>query len=130
MVVSAFLIAGPGTRTTEKIAAPRPGEYKGEEKPEEIRILNSSENRALRWAFLSMAIFTALILWGLIPTDGFLRDAATGNIFDSPFMSSIVALISLSAAVAGIAYGAAAGTFKNDSDVIQGMSKAMETLGS
>ena len=45
-------------------------------------------------------------------------------------MSGIVALIFLSAGIAGVAYGIGAGTFKNDSDVMKGMSKSMETLGS
>ena len=130
MFVSTFLIAGLGTWTTEKLVIPRLGKYEGDEKPEEIRRLNPSEKRGLWWALIAMTIFTAIILWGLIPDDGFLRDAATGGILKSPFMSGIVALIFLSSAVAGIAYGIGAGTFKNDSDVMQGMSKAMETLGS
>ncbi|TVR38759.1 MAG: AbgT family transporter [Cryomorphaceae bacterium] len=130
MFVSTFLIAGLGTWTTEKIVIPRLGIYDGDEKPEEIRRLNASEKRGLRWALIAMLVFTGIILWGLIPGDGFLRDATTGGILKSPFMSGIVALIFLSSAVAGIAYGIGAGTFKNDSDVMQGMSKAMETLGS
>jgi len=130
MFVSTFLIAGLGTWVTEKIVIPRLGEYTGDEKPEEIRQLNDLERRGMRWALVSMVLFTALILWGLIPADGFLRDATTGGILKSPFMSGIVALIFLSAAVAGIAYGIGAKTFKNDSDVMQGMSKSMETLGS
>jgi aminobenzoyl-glutamate transport protein len=36
----------------------------------------------------------------------------------------------LSAALCGIAYGVGAGTFKSDSDVMKGMAKSMETLGS
>ena len=36
----------------------------------------------------------------------------------------------LSAGLGGIAYGIGAGTFKNDSDVMKGMAKSMETLGS
>ncbi|MFN3875453.1 MAG: AbgT family transporter, partial [Flavobacteriales bacterium] len=54
----------------------------------------------------------------------------THEILHSPFMSGIVALIFLSAALAGIAYGIGAGTFKSDSDVMKGMAKSMETLGS
>ena len=38
--------------------------------------------------------------------------------------------IFVSAAIAGIAYGIGAKTFKNDSDVMGGMAKSMETLGS
>jgi aminobenzoyl-glutamate transport protein len=129
MFVSTFLIAGLGTWTTEKIVVPRLGLYTGDEKPEEIRQLSAPERRGIKWAGLSMVLFTALILWGLLPADGFLRDAETGGILRSPFMSGIVALIFISSAIAGIAYGIGAGTFKNDSDVMQGMAKAMETLG-
>ncbi|MGF1635583.1 MAG: AbgT family transporter, partial [Cyclobacteriaceae bacterium] len=74
--------------------------------------------------------FTVWILWGLIPSDGFLRNPETGDILKSPFMSGIVALIFLGAATTGIAYGIGARTIKNDSDVMLGMAKAMETLGS
>jgi aminobenzoyl-glutamate transport protein len=45
-------------------------------------------------------------------------------------MSGIVAFIFLLSAIAGIAYGIGAKTIKNDSDVMRGMSKSMETLGS
>jgi aminobenzoyl-glutamate transport protein len=130
MFISTFLISALGTWTTEKLVVPRLGEYTGDEKPEVVRGLTPTEKRGLRWAMLSIVLFSAVVLWGLIPADGFLRDAATGGILKSPFMSGIVSLIFLSAAVAGIAYGIGAGTFKNDSDVMKGMSKSMETLGS
>jgi len=130
MFVSTFLIAGLGTWVTEKIVIPRLGAYTGEEKPQEITTLNSTEKRGLKFAGLAMIVFTALILWGLIPEDGLLRDATTGDILKSPFMSGIVALIFVSSAIAGIAYGIGAKTFKNDVDVMKGMSKSMETLGS
>jgi aminobenzoyl-glutamate transport protein len=61
---------------------------------------------------------------------GYLRDPKTGEILHSPFMSGIVALIFLSAAIAGIAYGVGARTFRSDNDVMRGMAKSMETLGS
>ncbi len=130
MFVSTFLIAGLGTWVTEKIVVPRLGVYDGDEKPEEIRGLSPEEKRGMRFALVTILIFTGLILWGVIPEDGILRDAKTGGILKSPLMSGIVALIFLSAGLAGIAYGIGAKTFKNDEDVMRGMSKSMETLGS
>lgn len=130
MFVSTFLIAGLGTWVTEKLVIPRLGEYKGDEKPQEITRLNAEEKKGLLYSAVAIAVLTGLILWGLIPADGFLRDAKTGDILKSPFMSGIVALIFISSAVAGIAYGIGAKTFKNDVDVMRGMSKSMETLGS
>ncbi len=130
MFVSTFIIAALGTWVTERLVVPRLGEYAGDERPEEIRGATAEEKRGMWWAFIAILLFVAFILGGLLPQDGYLRDPETGNILHSPFMSGIVALIFLSAAVAGIAYGIGAKTFRNDSDVMKGMSKSMETLGS
>lgn len=129
MFVSTFLIAGLGTWVTEKIVEPRLGVYKGEEQPMEIEAITKEEKRGLLFASIAMALFTAFVLGGLIPEQGYLR-GPDGAILKSPFMSGIVSLIFLSAAIAGIAYGIGAKTFKNDSDVMKGMADAMQTLGS
>ncbi|MCB0809747.1 MAG: AbgT family transporter, partial [Flavobacteriales bacterium] len=130
MFVSTFIIAVLGTWVTEKLVVPRLGEYTGDEKPEEIRKSTPAEKRGVWFAVASMVLFTVFILAGLLPEDGYLRDPETHMVLRSPFMSGIVALIFLSAGIAGVAYGIGAGTFKNDSDVMKGMSKSMETLGS
>ncbi len=130
MFVSTFLISILGTWVTEKVVVPRLGVYEGDEKPEEIRGLNAPEKRGLLFASIGLVLFTAFILGGLLPADGYLRNPETGEILKSPFMSGIVAFIFLSAAICGIAYGVGAGTFKSDSDVMKGMAKSMETLGS
>lgn len=129
MFVSTFLIAILGTWVTEKIVIPRLGAYEGEEKAISIEPLDAAEKKGLKYALFASLLFTAFILGGLIPYDGYLR-GDEGAILKSPFMSGIVAFIFLGSAFAGIAYGIGAKTFKNDSDVMKGMSKAMETLGS
>jgi aminobenzoyl-glutamate transport protein len=65
-----------------------------------------------------------------VPANGFLRDAKTGDLLHSPFLNGIVTLIFLSAALCGLAFGFAAGTLRSDADVMKGMGKAMETMGS
>src|SRR5699024_2101779 len=85
--------------------------------------------KGLRYALIASLLFTAFVVGGLIPYDGYLR-GENGAILRSPFMSGIVAFIFLGAAFAGIAYGIGAKTIKNDVDVMKGMSKSMETLGS
>jgi aminobenzoyl-glutamate transport protein len=130
MFVSTFFIAAAGTWVTEAIVAPRLGDYQGDEKPEEIRTLSAEEKRGLTWATVAGAGLAGILLWGTVPADGFLRDPQSGELLHSPFMSGIVALIFLAAGLVGVAYGLGAGTFKNDGDVIKGMSKSMETLGS
>jgi aminobenzoyl-glutamate transport protein len=44
-------------------------------------------------------------------------------------MHGIVTFIFLGGFLAGLAYGIAAGTFKNDADVVNGMKESMESLG-
>jgi len=129
MAVSTFFIAFAGTWVTEKIVAPRLGEYKGDEKPEAIRSLTADEKRGLWYAVAATLLFTGFLLWGIVPADGFLRNPETGGVLHSPFMKGIVAFIFLSAALSGIAYGIGARTYKSDADVMNGMGKSMETLG-
>lgn len=129
MFVSTFFIAIAGTWVTEKIVVPRLGKYEAEEKINGIEKLSKSEKRGLVFASIGTFIFVLLILAGTIFDDGFLRDPETGSLLKSPFMSGIVALIFIGAAIAGISYGIGAGSFKSDSDVMKGMGKAMETLG-
>jgi aminobenzoyl-glutamate transport protein len=129
MFVSTFFIAIAGTWVTEKLVAPRLGEYKGDEKPEEIRALSKNEKRGLLFSLVAQLFFALFILLGLIPQNGYLRNPETGSILHSPFMDGIVAFIFIGAAISGVAYGIGAKTYKNDADVMKGMGKAMETLG-
>jgi aminobenzoyl-glutamate transport protein len=129
MAGSTFFIAIAGTWVTEKIVVPRLGIYDGDQKPEEIKALSSLEKRGLKFATIALLALTVIVLWGLLPIDGFLRDASDPNILKSPFFKGIVAFIFISAAVGGIAYGFGAKSIKSDTDVMNGMGKSMETLG-
>jgi len=129
LFVSTFFIAFAGTWVTEKIVEPRLGRYTGDAVPEEIKKLNSAERKGLWYALVTAIIFGVILLLGTLPSNGFLRDPSTGSLLHSPFMSGIVAILFISAALMGIAYGIGAGTIKNDSDVMKGMGKSMETMG-
>lgn len=128
MFVSTFFIALVGTWVTEKIVIPRLGVYDGEEQPEELRKLSKDEKRGLKYAGVAGVLLTAFLLFGIIPEHGYLR-GENGDILRSPFLMGIVAIIFIAAALLGVAYGIGAKTYKNDSDVMKGMGKAMETLG-
>lgn len=62
MATSAVMIAIAGTWITEKVVVPRLGEYKGDEKPEELKELNKEEKRGLRYALVATLIFVGIIL--------------------------------------------------------------------
>lgn len=129
MAASTFLISAAGTWTTERFVEPRLGVYQATGPAERIEPLAPAERRGLAWAAATAAALTGLVAWGLVPEGGFLRDPATGSVLRSPFMSGIVALVFVFAALAGVAYGLGARTFRSDADVVKGMSKSMETLG-
>ena len=129
LFVSTFFIAFAGTWVTEKIVEPRLGTYTGDAVQEEIKQLNAAERKGLRYAVITAFVFVAVMLWGIIPENGFLRDPQTGSLLHSPFMKGIVAIIFITAALMGIAYGIGAGSIKSDSDVMKGMGKSMETMG-
>ena len=128
MAASTFVIATAGTIVTERVVEPGLGPWKGG-RSEQIAALSPAEKRGLWFALAAATAVAALLLWGTVPADGFLRNPQTGDLLRSPFMSGIVALIFVIGAVVGLAYGLGAGTVHSDSDVIKAMGKAMETLG-
>jgi aminobenzoyl-glutamate transport protein len=137
MATSTFFIAGAGTWVTEKLVQPRLGRYEGTAEVDEgMTTLSQEEVRGLKWALAASLGFALLLLWGtvpmtweLIPGAGFLRNPETGGLLRSPFLSGIVAFIFLGSVVVSVAYGRGAGTINNDSEVVEGMGKAISTLG-
>jgi aminobenzoyl-glutamate transport protein len=130
MFVSTFFISLAGTWVTDKIVEPRLGKYEGEYVEDDtLRPLNSDERRGLRYALIAAIVFTAVVLAGIIPEGGFLRNRETGDILTSPFLRGIVAFIFMGALTVAVAYGIGAKTLRNDADVVKGMGKAIETLG-
>ncbi len=121
MAASTFLVTILGTWITERVVVPRLGEYNGEAKPESLEKLEPNEKRALLFTGIATAIFAGLILWGTIPSDGFLRDPKTGSLLKSPFLSGIITLIFFGGVVLGLVYGYTAKTFKKIDEVIAAM---------
>ena len=129
MAVSTVLIAGAGTVVTDQLVEPRLGRYQGSEEPGQVGSLTAEERRGLWFAAIAGLLFTAVLLAGTVPSNGFLRDATTGDLLHSPFLNGVVALIFLGAVALGVAYGLGAGTIRSDGDVVKGMGRSIETLG-
>lgn len=129
MVASTFVITALGTLVTERIVAPRFGKYEGVVAAPELDHLKPEEKRGLWFAFGALVVVTAVLLRGLLPEDGFLRELGTGSVIHSPFLSGIVTIIFLAGTIVGVAYGIGARTVKNDTDVVKGMSQQMSAMG-
>jgi aminobenzoyl-glutamate transport protein len=137
MAVSTPWITLLGWFVTERIVAPRfpdrPTQRFEAESADASRV-TAAERRGLRWAGWATLALTLLVVWstlppGLAPGAGFLRDAKTGELLNSPLLSGVVGIIFLYGVIPGIAYGVGAGTIRSDEDVIKGMSQSMSTLG-
>ncbi len=127
MVISTFMVAGAGTWVTERVVAPRFGEYNGDVPQEKIEPLSKAEKAGLRYATIVSLLITAILIIGLVPENGLLR-GLDGGLLTSPVIKGIVALLFLFAGTAGIVYGVAVKKYKNDSDVMKGMADNMKTL--
>ncbi len=127
MAVSTFVIALAGTWVTRSIVEPRLGKYTSSEAREEITQLSASEIRGLKWTGVTFLLFMALIAWGLIPENGFLR-GHDGTVLHSPVLKGFIAVLFIIAGVLGIVYGYVSGTFKKHDDVIAGMNSSFKSL--
>lgn len=127
MVASTFIIAILGTWVTEKIIVPRLGPYKNDGEQEKIEHLSKQEKKGIKRAGLILLGFVALLLIGLIPENGILRGEG-GNFLKSPVLKGVVAILFIVAGLMGIVYGSVLGKYKNDSDVMKGMSESMKSL--
>lgn len=93
--------------------------------------LSSREIVSMTLAIVSVLVLTVGIVWWAWPIDSALR--VNGSLTSSkpmaPMMDAIVPFSFIAFALPGLVYGYASGKFKSHRDVIQGMSKAIETMG-
>lgn len=142
MAVSTLMITVLGTLVTERLVAPWLGEYDEsaaedgalEASQDGLQPLDAREKRALRWAGITLAGLIAVLLALVLPEGGAFR--APGAAVDATFvekirpaLKSVVALIFVFFIVPAVVYGRIAGTMRTDRDVIDGMSKAMSSMG-
>ncbi len=129
MVASTFVIAFAGTFVTEKIVEPQLGKYDGDisQEDESFDALNKKEKKGLLFSGITFLAIFAVAVIGIIPDDGFFRGPG-GGLLNSPLIKGVVTLLLITAGSMGLVYGFVTGTFKNDSDVMNGMAKSMKTL--
>jgi len=130
MVVSTLVITVAGVWVTEKIAAPRLGEYRGAAARETLKPLSREERRGLIAAAMAVGLLAAVVLIGVVPEKGFLNSPKSSAFKDSAFMQGIVTFIFLFGLVPGIVYGVVAGTIRSDHDVMGGMTTTMKSMAS
>ena len=127
MGASAVLVSFLATWITNRIVEPRLGKYTGDVKPESLNPLTAVERKGLRYVVYALLAWTALLLVTLIPENGFFR-GKDNSLLHSPLLKGFIALLFFIAGSIGIIYGKVTGRFKNDADVVKGMSESFKTL--
>jgi aminobenzoyl-glutamate transport protein len=141
--VSFLVMAVVMTFVTARIIEPRLGAYDPREAlghapgeateiptPDDAEEVDAAaEGRGLRGALWGFLIGLAVVLLFTLPPGAPLRDPATGNIVGTtPFMNSLIFIISLLFLTAGIGYGRGAGTITSSVDVVNGVTKTFSGL--
>ena len=126
MIASCILLTIVGVFVNNKFIAPRLGKYEGEQLDNE-RDATDIEKKGLRNAGIFSVIYIAIILIGLIPKNGFLRDAE-GSVLNGPFIAGLVGFLILYFVLVGIVYGKTVGAFKTASDVPKMMADSLNSL--
>ncbi|WP_281557514.1 AbgT family transporter [Thalassomonas sp. RHCl1] len=131
--VSSIVITLLGWAITDKIIEPKLTENKLDGDLSELPTmepLQQEERMALRWALLAIVVGTVVMVFSASVETSPWRDA-NGSLtsFSSPLMKSIVPLIFLLFFIPGLVYGIAIGKIRNSKQAIEGMSKAMSSMG-
>tara|TARA_B110000908_G_scaffold29830_1_gene35266 strand:+ start:945 stop:2462 length:1518 start_codon:yes stop_codon:yes gene_type:complete len=127
LLASTLLISVVGTVVTEKVVSPRLGDYQDPKQAGDDNTLTTAEKRGLKATAVFTLLFIAVLLWGILPADGFLR-LENGDILSSPFIKGIVTIIAFYAAVSGYIFGKTSGRFNRSEDFIKGMELSMSTM--
>jgi aminobenzoyl-glutamate transport protein len=115
---------------TERLIEPRLGEYTGEKPSDESGDLSPAESRGLMFALIGLVVVLGVFALLTLPANAPLRNPDTGELIgNSPFMNGLIGLIMVLFLATGAAYGFVTGAFKNVTDVIKAMEKAMSGMG-
>jgi aminobenzoyl-glutamate transport protein len=136
-IASTVLITVIAAVITTRIVEKRLGGYDPAVAPpmEEVDVESApevspeDEARGLRWAAYAVLAVLVGLLALTIPSGAPLRDPETGSVIGtSPFMDSLIVIISLFFLAAGLAYGRGARTIKTGTEAITAITKSWATL--
>lgn len=132
-IVCSILLTLVAVLVTVKIVEPRLGKYELADPlaaNSEETVDEAAEARGLRfalWAFLAVVVGVLAIS---LPPGAPLRDTATGELIGAtPFMASLIFIISLAFLICGIFYGLGAKTLRGGNEVVGAITKTFASLG-
>lgn len=129
LATSAVVLSFVGTWVTEKIVAPRFSEYENKCKTNaRLEKLSPIEKKGLKRVAIISIIAVLGIIITIVPENSFFR-GIDGTVLGSPLLKGVIALLFILATLMGVIYGFTTKKYKSDSDVMNGMSESIKTLG-
>ena len=131
-IVSSIVLAIVATLVTARITMKRLGVYDHADfaGTDEEHVDEDAEAKGLKYAGWYLLGFAVVITLLTVLPGAPLRDAETGNIIgNTPFMASLVFVISLAFMVCGLGYGKGAGTLQGGNDAVAANAKTFGSLG-
>ena len=105
--------------------------------PEDLNLdeitIKEEENKALKWAglgFIVAVVIIGILYFGPLAPYEVLNETTGKMETVSPLVDNIILVITFLFLMPGLFYGRKVGKFKNSSDVVSAMSKAMGSMGS
>tara|TARA_B100000745_G_scaffold190261_1_gene125034 strand:+ start:20935 stop:22425 length:1491 start_codon:yes stop_codon:yes gene_type:complete len=126
MAASTLLIAFTGSLVNAKWVEPYLGEHQSKEHKQSQDTLDN--HPGLIYAAIAFVAAVLLLACGLIPEEGFLREPQTNGILSADVIRGSVVVISLIAALCGLAYGWGARTITTSHQLVEAMEDAMKSM--
>ncbi|MDD0857862.1 AbgT family transporter [Arthrobacter alpinus] len=132
-IVCSVVLALVAVLVTVKIVEPRLGKYEladplSDNAEEEVDAV--AEARGLKFALRALIVVVVAVLAISLPPGAPLRDTETGDLIGAtPFMASLIFIISLAFLVCGIFYGMGAKTMEGGDAVVGAIAKTFGSLG-
>jgi aminobenzoyl-glutamate transport protein len=125
------------TVITERVLEPRLGKYDASEAPADAPVDHQPseeemalESKGLRWSVYYLLVAVAIVSALTFIPNAPLRNPETGEIFgSSPFMSSLLFIISMLFLAAGLGYGRGSKSLTGSTNVINAIVKTFNGLG-
>lgn len=132
-IVSSIVLTLVAVLVTVKIVEPRLGKYELADplaaNADEV-VDAAAEARGLKFALWALVAVVVGVLAISLPPGAPLRDTATGELIGAtPFMASLIFIISLAFLICGIFYGMGAKTLRGGDEVVGAIAKTFGSLG-
>lgn len=132
-IASSVILALVAVIVTVKIVEPRLGKYTSVEPVDATTgeaVDEAGESRGLRFSLWALLVVVVVVLALSLPPGAPLRDTETGDLIGAtPFMASLIFIISLGFLVCGIFYGIGANTLRGGNAIVGAIAKTFGSLG-